>query len=116
MPTAPELQLLYGARSHAAGVDGNDVQFTRPREMADGRILALMRPFNEDTDLGGDLLIINADRLRGEHAAAGQQCHAHWSGTEPRRRPTRSRTVEGPRPAAASARPIRCGMAAAASW
>jgi hypothetical protein len=58
------LQLLYGARSHRLLLNGNDVygqdfQFTRPREMQDGRILVLARPFDQDTDLGGDLVVIN---------------------------------------------------------
>ncbi len=58
------LQLLYGARSHRLFVNGQDVygqdfQFTHPREMQDGRILAMARPFDQDTDLGGDLVMID---------------------------------------------------------
>lgn len=65
-PDGTDLQLLYGARSHqrTEPPDANGVvalatvQFTRPREMRDGRILSLVRPFT-DSDFGGDLVIIN---------------------------------------------------------
>jgi hypothetical protein len=91
------LQLYYGARSHAAGIDGNDVQFTHPHEMQDGRILTLTRPFNQDTDLGGDLLIIDGNRYvettqplvaNATLTAAGQR----------RVTPNQVKTVEGPSP------------------
>jgi len=91
------LQLLYGARSHAAGVAGNDVQFTRPREMADGRILALMRPFDEDTDLGGDLMIINAS----DYVENTQPLASNTSLTGPAQRrvtPNDISTIAGPSP------------------
>ncbi|MEO8315105.1 MAG: hypothetical protein ABI645_09945 [Pseudomonadota bacterium] len=61
-PDGTDQQLLYGARSHRTGTpDANgptNIQFTRPREMRDGRILTLVRPFT-DSDFGGDLAIIN---------------------------------------------------------
>ena len=60
-PDGTDLQLLYGARSHNTGPPGTPIQFTRPREMEDGRILTLVRPFYDtDTDFGGDLVLINA--------------------------------------------------------
>lgn len=60
------VQLLYGARSHRlieGGIDvyGHDFQFTHPRQMEDGRILTLARPFDQNTDLGGDLLILDTE-------------------------------------------------------
>jgi len=63
-PDGTHLQLLYGARSHQTGTPGangqpSTIQFTRPREMQNGRILSLTRPFT-DTDLGGDLTMIDA--------------------------------------------------------
>ncbi len=91
------LQLLYGARSHAAGVDGNDVQFTRPREMADGRILTLVRPFDEDTDLGGDLLILDTSR----YVENTQPLVANATLTGPAQKrvsPNQIKTLAGPSP------------------
>jgi hypothetical protein len=64
-PDGTHLQLLYGARSHNTGTldtttgQPTTIQFTRPREMQNGRILSLVRPFT-DTDLGGDLVMIDA--------------------------------------------------------
>ncbi|HTY48629.1 MAG TPA: hypothetical protein VMB48_02930 [Steroidobacteraceae bacterium] len=64
-PDGTDLQLLYGANSHATGTnaDGtNDAttEFVKAHEMQDGRILALVRPYT-GTDYGGDLVIIDTD-------------------------------------------------------
>ncbi len=57
-PDGTQLQLLYGARSHETGTQGSTIQFTKPREMQDGRVMTLTRPF-EDSEFGGDLTIID---------------------------------------------------------
>lgn len=65
-PDGTNTQLLYGSVSHntIADTDPNNavtfptVQFTKSREMRDGRILSLVRPFN-NTEFGGDLYIID---------------------------------------------------------
>jgi hypothetical protein len=61
-PDGTDLQLYYGANSHNTGPDGKQntatVEFVKPHEMQDGRILALIRPYTDD-DFGGDLVIIN---------------------------------------------------------
>ena len=59
-PDGIGLELHYGAASHATGVNNQLIQFVDPREMANGRILTLVRPFG-DTDFGGDLVIIDAN-------------------------------------------------------
>src|SRR5690606_33748773 len=53
-PDGGELELLYGAESHATGTNGELVQFVGAREMPDGRIMAIARPFDEQ-ELGGDI-------------------------------------------------------------
>ena len=65
-PDGTDLQLLYGANSHATGTtaDGtNDsiIQFVKTHEMQDGRILALVRPYTYASvnDTGGNLIIID---------------------------------------------------------
>ena len=65
-PDGTDMQLLYGANSHATGTtaDGqnnNTIQFVKVHEMQDGRILALVRPFAyaNVNDTGGDLIIID---------------------------------------------------------
>src|SRR3984885_11405803 len=61
-PDGTDLQLYYGANSHNTGPDGKQntatIEFIKPHEMQDGRILALIRPYTDD-DFGGDLVIIN---------------------------------------------------------
>jgi hypothetical protein len=69
-PDGTDVQLAYGKGSHQtvstnpAGGSGCPtgadctVQFTQPREMPDGRILTLVRPFT-DANFGGDLQIID---------------------------------------------------------
>jgi hypothetical protein len=58
-PDGTELELLYGLNSHATGTEGSTVQFLRPIEMPDGRILALVLPF-DGTNEGGDLVYIES--------------------------------------------------------
>ncbi len=57
-PDGSELELLYGANSHDTGTNGAEVQFLQPREMPDGRLLTVLRPFETDA-LGGDLALID---------------------------------------------------------
>lgn len=42
-PDGTNLQLLYGVHSHDTGPDGEFIEFVKPRELPDGRLLALMR-------------------------------------------------------------------------
>lgn len=67
-PDGTDLQLLYGANSHATGTtaDGQNnatIEFVKTHEMADGRILALVRPYTYPNvnDWGGDLVIIDTN-------------------------------------------------------
>lgn len=57
-PDGSNLELLYGAASHDTGTAGATVQFLQPRPMADGRVLALLRPFSGNL-LGGNLVAID---------------------------------------------------------
>lgn len=64
-PDGTDVQLLYGAASHQTIEDTEtesfpEVQFLKAREMRNGRILALVRPFNS-TEFGGDLYIIDTN-------------------------------------------------------
>jgi hypothetical protein len=57
-PDGTDLQLLYGALSHLTGTNNTAIQFSKPREMPNGEILALTRPFG-GTDTGGDIVLID---------------------------------------------------------
>jgi len=66
-PDGTDLQLYYGANSHMtgtnpAGTNNAVIEFVKPREMQDGRILTLVRPYS-NIDFGGDLVIINGNQF-----------------------------------------------------
>ena len=57
-PDGTELELLYGAESHLTGTNNSAVQFISAREMPDGRIMAIVRPFDHP-ELGGAITVID---------------------------------------------------------
>jgi hypothetical protein len=57
-PDGAALELLYGQNSHATGTGGGVVQFLAPRQLEDGRVMALVRPY-DDTQGGGDVVVID---------------------------------------------------------
>ncbi len=57
-PDGTDNELLYGNESHATGTNGEIIQFTQPREVEDGRIMSLVRPFT-NTEGGGDVFVID---------------------------------------------------------
>lgn len=59
-PDGSQIELLYGKQSHDTGTDGTTIQFTQPRELEDGRILTLIRPFT-NTEGGGELITIDTN-------------------------------------------------------
>ncbi|MEO7387817.1 MAG: hypothetical protein ABIX37_12835 [Gammaproteobacteria bacterium] len=61
-PDGSGLELYYGSQSHDTGTNGATVQFVQPREMPDGRIMTLARPFRTD-ESGGDLVAIDAENF-----------------------------------------------------
>jgi hypothetical protein len=59
-PDGTDLELHYGAQSHANATNTQLLQFVSPREMQNGRIMSLVRPFG-NTDFGGDIVVIDAN-------------------------------------------------------
>lgn len=57
-PDGSGLELLYGAESHATGTNNSQVQFVSARETMDGKIMAVVRPFDQE-ELGGAITIID---------------------------------------------------------
>ena len=57
-PDGTGLELLYGVNSHDTGTGGATIQFLQPREMPDGGLVAIVRPFTVD-DFGGDIITID---------------------------------------------------------
>src|SRR5262245_15166404 len=101
-PDGTDLELLYGANSHATGtvdpVTGMPtiIQFLNPRPMQDGRTLTLVSPFRGTAE-GGDLVLIDTstyvDNTQPTAANAGMTGPA-----QVRALPTEVRTVPGPSP------------------
>lgn len=61
-PSGMSLSYLYGYNSHNTGSDpAVDVQFSQPREMEDGRLVTIMRPYISPS-MGGDLVAINTNQ------------------------------------------------------
>jgi Hydrazine synthase alpha subunit middle domain/WD40-like Beta Propeller Repeat len=96
-PDGTGLELLYGANSHDTGSDPQTpIQFTHPREMQDGRILSLVRPYT-DTDFGGDLVIIDTNTY--VENTQPTLANAGLAGPAQTRATTNDvRTVQGPSP------------------
>ena len=64
-PDGTGLELFYGENSHATGADiagtnTNVIQFLNARQRADGKLIAIVRPFL-GTQLGGDIVQIDAN-------------------------------------------------------
>ncbi|HHJ12770.1 MAG TPA: hypothetical protein ENJ79_00100 [Gammaproteobacteria bacterium] len=59
-PDGSNLQLLYGANSHDTGTNGATVQFLQPRELPNGQLAVLLRPFTGNNQ-GGDIVAIDVD-------------------------------------------------------
>ncbi|MEZ5560231.1 MAG: hypothetical protein R3E86_17010 [Pseudomonadales bacterium] len=51
-PDGTALQLLYGVHSHDTGPNGEIVEFMKPRELPDGRLLVQLRPRAAQTRMG----------------------------------------------------------------
>ena len=61
-PDGSGLEILYGSRSHQTGTGGATIQFTNFREMENGELMVITRPFSGTFD-GGDIEIIDVDRF-----------------------------------------------------
>ncbi len=78
-PDGTDTQLYYGANSHDTGTttDGMDnavIEFVKPKEMQNGSILTIVRPYT-NVDFGGDLVIID-----GIHYVENTQSLAAYPG------------------------------------
>ena len=78
-PDGTALELYYGENSHATGADiagtnNNVIQFLNARQMANGKLLAIARPFL-GTQLGGDLVQIDAAGFVELHQPADPDGH-----------------------------------------
>src|SRR5688572_8069245 len=103
-PDGSDLQLLYGANSHATGTPNpppattlSTIQFLSPRPMQDGRTLSLIRPFR-GTGEGGDLILIDTATYVDNTRAAAAANIGMTGPAQTRALPTDVRTIPGPSP------------------
>jgi hypothetical protein len=73
-PNGSGVELYYGANSHAtgnniAGTNNNVIQFLNARELANGTLVSIVRPFL-GTQLGGDIVQIDAKDFVEIHQSA----------------------------------------------
>jgi hypothetical protein len=73
-PDGTGIELYYGANSHAtganiAGTNNNVIQFLNARQLPNGNLVAIVRPFL-GTQLGGDIVQINAQGFVEIHQPA----------------------------------------------
>lgn len=61
-PDGSDTQILYGSQSHNTGTGGAEIQFTNLREMENGDLLVITRPFDGTFD-GGKIEMIGVDRF-----------------------------------------------------
>jgi len=61
-PDGSELELLYGMNSHFTGSGGGEIQFANAREMENGDLMVITRPFT-DSFGGGNIEIIDVTRF-----------------------------------------------------
>ena len=102
-PDGTDTQLYYGALSHASGTPVDpvtriapDIEFTRAREMSDGRTMVLARE-RTDVDFGGNLVIIDGRNF----VEINQPLAANAGAAGPAQSPATLndvRTIPGPSP------------------
>jgi len=67
-PDGTDMKLVYGRQSHDSGTVGTVVQFLQPREMSDGKLLSILRPFTGSFG-GGDMVAIDIDNYTDDTRA-----------------------------------------------
>jgi hypothetical protein len=81
-PSGMELSPVYAFHTEDAGTNGADVEFVSPRELEDGRLIAVMKPSTSDT-FGGDLVIIDAQAYAEPDQPTWDNVGAGGEGQEP---------------------------------
>jgi len=61
-PDGSDLEIIYGAHSHATGTNGRNIQFSHLTEMSDGNVMSIVQPFN-GTFNGGDIVTISTSQF-----------------------------------------------------
>jgi hypothetical protein len=65
-PDGSELELFYGAHSHATGTNNTNIEFSRMRETPGGNLTAITMPFTGTFD-GGNIVTINTNNFADDN-------------------------------------------------
>lgn len=108
-PDGTDTQLHYGALSHNTGtpqvadpanpgqMTGQSIEFTRAREMSDGRLMVLARA-RTNVDFGGNLIIIDANNFVENRQGVPTVAAANVGPAQRNATLNDVRTVQGPSP------------------
>ncbi|MEH6567644.1 MAG: hypothetical protein V7709_01120 [Halioglobus sp.] len=86
-PSGLELSPLYGFHSQNTGTNDSAIEFMAPRELDDGRLISVAKPFSSTT-FGGELIIIDTenfterDQPTWENQGAAGPGHVSLTNTE----------------------------------
>jgi len=69
-PDGTELALHYGVHSHRVGTGGSTVQFVQPRELPNGEVLTIVKPFRSDR-YGGAAVFIDTENYTDQFQQNG---------------------------------------------
>ena len=81
LPSGENLSPLYGFHSQNSGTGGAAVEYTQARELDDGRLASLIKPFSSDS-FGGEVVIIDAQNYSDEEQLVGDDQSAGGTGQE----------------------------------
>lgn len=81
-PTGLELSPLYGFHSQNTGTDNSAIEFTAPRELDDGQLISVAKPFSSST-FGGQLVIIDSNNFTEQNQATWENLGAAGPGHIP---------------------------------
>jgi len=56
-PDGTGLKAVYGVHEHNVGSNGSEVQFLKPRQLEDGRVLVMLKPFNGSQGGGAPVIV-----------------------------------------------------------
>ena len=81
-PSGLGLSPLFGFDSQDSGTEGSNIEYTQPRELDDGRLITLIKPFESET-LGGAIAIVDPINYASANQPTFQSAGGADGGQEP---------------------------------
>jgi hypothetical protein len=80
-PSGENLSPLYGFHSRNSGTDGAAVAYTQARELDDGRLVSLLKPFSSES-FGGEIVIIDTQNYSDQQQLVSVDQGANGTGQQ----------------------------------